>query len=233
VRLELKMQVGDHPAILQEVRGPDFYWVRREIPPAVPTLGRVNLRQLKQSIDRASDARPGDVLPTDGWVMLGGLARLMTALEKNFDFGPPQADELKFTSSDGQAIERLPIWKLEGRWKPDRLKLLGADPAKPVAKLPEQLPDRVELILGRTEQVLPLFPYRITYTRAPAEDAVAGQGGAGEPPAPRELLTLEFFNVFRKTDIDQSVFDYNPGDQVVQDLTTAYVQRYSSDTKLR
>jgi hypothetical protein len=233
VRLELKMQVGDRPATLQEIRGQEYYYIRREVPPGLTSLGRVNLRQLRQSIARTSDARPDETLPTDGWIMLGGLGRLLTALEGNFEFGQPTADELKFTAADGKSIERLPIWRVSGVWKKERLAALtGNDPSKPAAHLPEQMPDRVELILGRTEQVLPLFPYRITYTRAP-EMPVKGQGGAGETSGPKELLTLEFFNVFRKVDIDPRLFEYNPGDQVVQDLTTAYVQRYSSETKLR
>ena len=227
------MQVGDRPATLQEIRGQEYYYIRREVPPGLTTLGRVNLRQLRQSIARTSDARPDEVLPTDGWIMLGGLGRLLTALEGNFEFGQPTADELKFTAADGKSIERLPIWRVAGHWKKERLAALtGTDPSKPAAQLPEQMPDRVELILGRTEQVLPLFPYRITYTRAP-EIPVKGQGGAGETPGPKELLTLEFFNVFRNGDIDPRLFEYNPGDQVVQDMTTAYVQRYSNETKLR
>src|SRR5262245_10105955 len=36
LRLDLRMQAGDQPATLLEVRGPDFFWVRREVPPAAP-----------------------------------------------------------------------------------------------------------------------------------------------------------------------------------------------------
>jgi hypothetical protein len=236
VRLELKMQVAGQAATLQEIRGTDYYWVRREVPPAVTTLGRVDLREMRRSLELSSDARPGDVLPTSGWIMLGGLGRLMTALESSFEFGLPKADELKFTAADGQSIERLPIWVVEGHWKPDRLAHLNSASAakKTAPKLPDQLPDQVEIILGRTKDVLPLFPYRITYTRTGEPTGTAGQGRGGEPPVRKELLVLEFFNVFRKTDIEAGLFEYNPGDQVVQDLTTAYVQRYSSsETKLR
>ena len=47
LRLDLKMQVGDRPATLQEIRGEDFYWIRRAVPPTGATLGRVDLRQLR------------------------------------------------------------------------------------------------------------------------------------------------------------------------------------------
>ena len=51
LKLELKMQVEGKPVLLQEIRGEDFYWIRRDIPPNPPWLGRVNLRQLKSSLD--------------------------------------------------------------------------------------------------------------------------------------------------------------------------------------
>ena len=52
LRLELKMQVAGKPATLQEICGPDTIWVRRDVPPAAPTLGRVNLQQLRQTLAR-------------------------------------------------------------------------------------------------------------------------------------------------------------------------------------
>jgi hypothetical protein len=233
LRLDLKMQVGDRPATLQEIRGEDYYWIRRAVPPSAATLGRVDLRQLRQSLARSAGAAT-DVMPQGGWIMLGGLPSLLAALDRNFTFAAPRPDELKFTASSGQ-VEQLPIWIVTGRWKEDRLAALaGGDPAK--KGLPEQLPTRVEIVLGRTEQVLPLFPYRITYWRDPQavgqSNAPSYEGAADAPTAPRELLSLEFFNVSRKGNIDPREFVYSPGDQEVLDLTASYIQRYS-ETKLR
>jgi hypothetical protein len=233
LRLELKMHIGDLPASVLEIRGPDHYWIRRDLPPAPVTLGRVNLVSLRQSIVRGRQLAPGS-MPTSDWIMLGGLPRLLAALEQSFDFSPAAAEELKFTAADGKSIESLPIWTIEGRWKPDRLTALSvADPAKTdEAALPEQLPSRVRLILGRNTGVLPLFPYRVTYLRPAGE----GQGRAGEggsDPPLREVVTLELFNVQRKDDLDARQFDYNPGTQEFQDLTTAYIQRLSGESKLR
>jgi len=78
--------------------------------------------------------------------------------------------------------------------------------------------------------VLTLFPYRISYFRTPTPDKNAPQDAA--PPAPRELLTLELFNVSRKP-IDPREFQYQPGDQDVKNLTQYYVQRLTGDNKLR
>jgi hypothetical protein len=162
--------------------------------------------------------------------MLGGLARLIAALEQNFRFAEPRADELQFSAADGKSLIRLPIWVVQGQWKAERLAaLVGREPGK-LGPLPEQLPDRVELVLGRTEDALRLFPYRITYWHADAADAKASKEAAAA--APRELLTLELFNVSRKP-IDAREFEYQPGDQEVQNLTQFYVQRYSGELKLR
>ena len=245
LRLELKMQVADKPATLQEICGKDYYWVRRDVPPAPPTLGRVNLQDVRRMLAATNSDQPRDILPTDGWIMLGGLPRLLASLEKNFDFGPAVAAELPYTAANG-SIKQLPIWVIEGNWKPERLTAItGLTPDKQQAgQLPEQLPDRVQLVLGRTTDVLPLFPYRITYLKLPpGKDAAArpssgaGQGSAPaeNAPDPRELLKLELFNVYPKRDIDPREFDYQPAGQElqVQDLTTAYLQRYGGEPKTR
>jgi hypothetical protein len=228
LRLDLRMQVGDKLAIVQEIRGEELYWVRRDVPDTPPSLGRVDLKKLHKSLAQASAQTASDVLPQGEWIMLGGLARLMTSLEQNFAYGAPREDEWRFNSADGKSIVRFPVWIVAGRWKPDRLAgLIGREPGK-VSALPEQLPDRVELVLGRTDETIPLFPYRITYWRTPAADPKS----TGAAPEPRELLTLELFNVARKK-IDPREFQYQPGDQDVQDLTQHYAQRYSGEGKLR
>jgi hypothetical protein len=228
LRLDLRMQVGDKPATVQEIRGDESYWIRRDVPPTPPSLGRVDLRQLRKSLAQSSGQAASDVLPQGDWIMLGGLSRLLASLEQNFEFTAPRAEELRFNADEGKTIVRLPIWRLAGQWKPERLATLAErEPGKSKA-LPEQLPDRVEIVLGRTEDVLPLFPYRITYWRTPPR----AKGATDEPGEPRELLTLELFNVSRKR-IDLREFQYQPGDQDVQNLTPFYVQRYSGETKLR
>lgn len=229
VRLDLKMQVGDKLATVQEIRGTDAYWIRRDVPPAPVSLGWVDLRQLRKSAASLT-AAPEAIMPQDDWIMLGGLARLVATLDQNFAFAEPQADELQFNAGDGKSVVRLPIWRVSGQWKPSRLATLTDRDKKKPAALPEQLPDRVDLVLGRTDDVLPLFPYRISYWRTPPADKNAPQDAA--PPAPRELLTLELFNVSRKP-IDAREFQYQPGDQDVKNLTPYYVERLSGETKLR
>src|SRR5262245_11878329 len=126
LRLDLRMQVGDKAATVQEIRGAESYWVRRDVPPSPPSLGRVDLNQLRKSIAAGTIPTAGDVLPQGEWIMLGGLARLITALDQNFSFGLPRAEELQFQAADGKSTVKLPIWVVAGEWKPDRLAALTA-----------------------------------------------------------------------------------------------------------
>lgn len=226
LRLDLKIQIADQAIARMEVCGPQYYWVRRESPYAAASLGRVNLRQLRQAIARNPDALAQS--PGDTWILLGGLPKLLESLQENFDFDAPQQDELQFKSAGGDAVERLPVLKIQGRWKPDRLAELMEGSKRKDKEPAEQLPDAVELVLGRPDQILPLFPYRVTYLRDEKGDA--GQGGASML---RPMLTMELFNVHRKEDIDPREFEYNPAGQEVADLTPSYLQRMGVGTKQR
>jgi hypothetical protein len=172
---------------------------------------------VRQAIARGPE--PTAANPAEVWILLGGLPKLLASLHHNFDFAPPRDDELQHVSPDGRSVERLPVHVIRGRWKPDRL---AAVLAKGKGKdAPQQLPDAVELVLGRADQPHPLFPYRITYLQDAEADGAQGRGG--EPLRP--MLVLELYGVHRKGDLDPRDFDYQPGSQDVADLTTAYLQR--------
>ncbi|MDX1943819.1 MAG: hypothetical protein SFU86_00310 [Pirellulaceae bacterium] len=230
LKLELKMQVADQLITRQEICGPQFYWIRRDSPFAAAALGRVNLRQVRQAaVQQPVDGASGTLAsPAELWILLGGLPKLLETLDSHFDFATPRESELQFASAAGQGIERLPVLVLRGHWKPKKLRqLLNGDPAK--AKIPEQLPAEVELLLGTPDQVLPLFPYRITFLKS----TKAAPAGEGSDEALRPLLTMELFNVYRKGDLDPREFDYNPGEQEVADLTPGYLQRLGLAPKTR
>ena len=142
------------------------------------------------------------------------------------------AESRRAADSPPATAKRLSVCRFgsfSGQWKPERL-----DRAWPSASqanramLPEQLPDRVEFVLGRTEDVLPLFPYRMTYWRTPAPHNDKSQ----EPLVAARAVDAGVVQCLAKT-IDAREFQYQPGDQEVQNLTQFYVQRYSGETKLR
>jgi hypothetical protein len=221
LRLELKIQVADQAITRQEVCGPTFYYIRRESPFAPTSLGRVNLRHVREAIARAP--APIATNPAEVWILLGGLPRLLETLHRNFEFDEPREDALQFTTEGAKDVQSLPVLVVRGRWKKQRLEALQTTSKGPSKDDPEQLPDAVELILGRPDDSqLPLFPYRITYLQD-AKSAGGKEGRGGE--AQRGMLTLELFNVHRKGDLDPRGFEYIPNGQEVADLTQAYLQR--------
>ncbi len=218
LRLEMKSQVGDQTATLQEICSEDEYWVRRDVPEVSTIVGRASLRPIRQAIARMS--KDPNIDPIQTWIILGGLPRMMEELHRNWDFKPAAASEVEFVTADGRGVERMPVWIVEGEMKAGLLEYLKSHP-KATAN-PAQIPTRVELILGRADQVFPLFPYRITYFRTPraSDDESAGAGGRVKP-----LCTLEFYGVYHTSDIDPREFAYDPGDQEVADLTQQFMQR--------
>jgi hypothetical protein len=107
---------------------------------------------------------------------------------------------------------------------------LTGKPSAASGDLPDQLPDKVEVILGRTDKLVLLFPYRVTYWRTPKADRSAARPVT---PEPKKILTLDLFNVTRR-DIDPREFHFDAGDnQDILDLTASYIHRAGTDKKLR
>ena len=171
LRLDLKLQVAAQSVNVQQISDGDTFWIRRSQGEKT-RLERVNLRRLQ---DVARQIGPSDTPPPPTlWMALGGLPKLLAALEANFDFDVPKLAE----------VGQLPVWSLEGHWKPtvlanllpDQRPAILAGERADLSKLPPHLPHGVTLILGR-DQVIPLFPYGISYYRdfeQTDEDATAG-----------------------------------------------------------
>lgn len=231
LRFDLKLQVAQRVAALQQISGQQFYWIRRDLPPANHKVSRVNLRAIRNAItkkhlasDKDSDLAGSLASPADdAWLLLGGLPALLESLHRDFEFGPARAGEIAFPgTSDGGANTpaRLPVWAVSGTWKKERWDALNALSAKNKKPVPSTLPQRVDLVLGRSERSFALFPYRVIYY-APAEPSGAGEGGANLMP----IVSMEFFNVQSAAALDPRDFDYNPGEQEVEDLTALYLQK--------
>ncbi len=214
LRLDLKLQVGARSVSWQQISDGDTFWVSRTEDQRT-TLLRVNVRRLR---DVASRMGPADLPPPATlWMALGGLPKLLAALDSHFTFDPPQAS----------MVNDLPVWRVEGHWKPATLaKLLpgaaathAGDPPD-LAELPPHMPHGVTLILGR-DQVVPLFPYGISYFRLVAADPAAPNAVRRQP-----IVTWELFEVRLRPDLEPSMFDYRPHDnQEVEERTDQYITR--------
>lgn len=211
LRLDLKLQVGPRSVSWQQISDGDTYWVSRTEDHRT-SLSRVNVRRLR---DIASRIGPADLPPPPTlWMALGGLPKLLAALEKHFAFDPPQAS----------TVNDLPVWRVEGHWKPASLAALlpdaSADRPPDLAALPPHLPHGVTLILGR-DQVIPLFPYGISYFRQVAADPAAPAATRRQP-----IVTWELFEVRLRPDLEPSMFDYRPhDDQEVEERTDQFIAR--------
>lgn len=219
LRLELKMQVGSQTASLLQVCSRQDFWIRREVPPAAPRLEHVNLTRLRSAVSRLDDE--GQRIPSENWIILGGLSRLVESLHQSFDFAPPQ---------DGH-IGTLSVHLLRGEIKPERLAELqrqSAGKTKGVESFAEQLPTAVVLSLGRAAEPFPHFPYRVEYLRGlsekkPPAAASLEQGKENRTEVPLSLL--EFYDVRLPSDLDMRMFEFDPGDEESVDRTQTWLRR--------
>ena len=212
IRLELRIQIGDQQSSLLQILSPPtpaghYLWTYYKLPDE-ERLSRVDLVRAAQALDKA---QPTPGLGTEGMLGgLGGLPRLLRGLQAAFDF----------SSAEQGHIGRLPVWRLQGQWRPERLaKILpdqkaAIEAGKPpdLVKLPEHLPDRVVLMLGQDD----LFPYRIEYRRGIPEKA----GGRDDS---RALVTMELFDVKLNVPIDRNRFIYNRGTTDFSDQTESFI----------
>ena len=203
LKLHLKVPIGGKVGSIQQIRGPHYLWILRDLPPDEPQIERVILRTARLEIVKAEEA--GRLPPLEGWILLGGLSRLLANLDASFEFGPPR----QATLGD------VPVLIVRGKWKPAALKRLTK--AKP-AELPEQLPHEVEITLGAADQPYPLFPYRIEYLRN--EDPEQGRGEAH-----RSLALIEFFELGPARSVDRGQFEFDSEDRDIDDVTMSYLRR--------
>ena len=190
-RMELIIQLRGQTSSLLQVCDGRFLWTYRKLGDE-SKLTRIDIDRVAEHLGKArtvADDGQG-VLPG-----LGGLSQVLRGLNRSFDF----------TTADPGRLgkQRRPVWRLVGRWKPERLVEILPDQEKAVrrgradlSKLPGHVPDRVVLMLGQEDE----FPYRIEYRRQGPEDD-------------RALVTMEFSEVYSPdpADVDHDrSFTYNP-----------------------
>lgn len=212
-KLELKLQAGNRAMTVQQVCAGRFLWTRQEMPDKT-SLTRIDLRKVREAL--AVAGRAPSFNPAANWMAIGGLPKLLFELSENFTFAAPRESQ----------IGEIPVWVVNGQWKPDRLAILlpeqrdailAGQPAK-LSKLAPHLPDGVQLTLGR-DNLFPLFPYRIEYLRGRNDDRTAADTEDARP-----IVTMELYELRRRDDLDRRNFTYEPGDQEVIDQTDAFLR---------
>ncbi len=216
LKLDLKLQVDGDSSSLRQISDGDSLWVIQRHN-AATHVSRVNMRRLREAAAKVQPA----ALPPSLWMALGGIPRLLSQLADHFQFHKPQP----------LTINGLPVWKVEGQWKPEILaKLLPDQEADILAgrgarldELPEHLPHGVTLILGR-DQIIPLFPYSFSFYR---DVKVEGEEQTRRVP----LVTWELFEVRIRPDLQPSEFEFRPTDQQIEERTEEYLTRLKEAAK--
>ena len=196
-------------------------------------LGGKTLTQVDvNKADRILEAR--GKLPKNGSLRslpgLWGLAKLLRGLDADFAF--TLVEETALTMADQSGRGRLPVWKLQGAWRPEKLAKILPDQAEDIRrgqaanldKLPEHLPDRVILCLGKDD----LFPYQIDYRRNAPK-----RFWSRDRSESRSILTMKFTEVDFNRPFEESKFEY-PGRQTLEgvkpiDGTEAFAKKLELD----
>lgn len=170
------------------------------------SLHRIDTRRVRAKLEAATPplAQTDAITPH-----LGGVQRTLALIRESFRFPSVEATEL-----DG-----MPVWRIEGRWNPERLASLvpevagkAVDGEVPAAALPENMPWRVALSIGKRE----LFPYRIEWF------AVRGRRPAPDRQ-PERIAVLELYEVRLDEPIDATAFVYKPAAEGYSDVTEGFL----------
>ncbi len=127
------------------------------------SLAIVDVERMQRATPKVGASQPA----ATWWLSLGGLPKLATSLKDSFQFGEVVANRL----------DELPVWSVEGRWRPERLAQFLPEQAESIrtgqeadlSKLTPNIPHKVVVHVGCDD----LFPYRIEYWRAEASEAGA------------------------------------------------------------
>lgn len=240
VRWELKFQVGQDVASIQQINDGRFFWSRRDLP-GEQSLSRIDLRTVRDVLQREARLPPDLVMRN--WMALGGLSRLVHGLNEHFQFGLAQP----------RLVDDTPVWVLVGTWKPEILALLVPSvkgPIEqrqpvPIERLPAHLPDVVVIVMSRDSR-LPAFPYRIEYRRsrrgetrgtAPERNGMSDANSAAELGGitmdgladAAEIAVLDFYEVNLEAELEPQRFAFQPpaSQQVLDDTERFLLQTFA------
>ncbi|MFO0906083.1 MAG: hypothetical protein U0939_23955 [Pirellulales bacterium] len=234
VRWELKFQVGEEAASLQQVNDGRFFWTRRDLP-GNQALTRVDLRTVRDLVKREQQRLTPDAI-LRGWIALGGLSRLVDGLNRHFEFG----------LAHPRVVDSTPVWVLAGSWRrevlgilvPETQGFLQQNKPVPLERFPGHLPDLVVVVLSRDPR-LPAFPYRIEYRRSvegfvrgtQAEEVTQTQSTAEIIPLESlkrtaELAVIDLYEVSLDSNLGPDDFLFQPPSrQQAVDETDQFVLR--------
>lgn len=235
LRFVLKFQTGSNASTFEQTCDGNWLWTRRQSPLSPASVTRVDTRRVIQ--ERAKGSRRGsparqppdgsdgamdseasldenDVLSSPPMLGFGGLSRLLINLDSAFEFAEITEGEL----GDMRTLEVRGGWRRESLAKffPEKAAEIQAGQAIDVSGLPAAVPDQVRLTLGKEDR----FPYRLEYCRLSRSKDRRAASAEGTP-----LVVMEFFDVEFDAELDETMFEFDPGFLKVVDETELFLAR--------
>jgi hypothetical protein len=209
-RVELRMQVGNEVRTLLHICDGRYLW-RCESYMGKGTAERVDLARAARAVDTRTDIRGNDKL--GWWTRLGGLSELLRDLGDWFQFA---------TVAETKLPDQTPVMRLEGTWRPDRADALTSSvrrksrsAGEAASRLPEHLPDRVILFLGRDD----LFPFRVEYRRSTPQSLIRSTEDDSA------TVAMDLFEATFNVPLNPSRFAFTPGNLEHSDQTDRFLDR--------
>lgn len=207
---DLSLPTGETTSRVRHIADRSTLWIVEELVGA-NNYGRVDLARLRRARPKSQAGVPGD-----GWLAMGGLPKLISGLDRAFQFGPVTENKL----------DEVRVWTLRGEWERDRLINLLPNQKDAIAagqpfdrsKLSPQLPDTVIVHVGCDD----FFPYRIEYWRSPEAQKKSDE----EVPVEKLLVVMELYEVHLGGPIDATQFAFQPPPEIKPaDRTAEYLDK--------
>ena len=216
-RWEMQTQVAGKTASYVQVFDGNHLWTDRSLPGG-RKVHRLDVGRLQSRRRRIAAVGTRSLGAKTVWEPLiaaaegqGGLAEMLADALRRFTFAPPRASQL-----NGPAV-----YALVGQWRRDELENLWPELASGdgTPTWPRQLPHHVLLLVGQNN----LFPYVVEHRRV--DDAQLAASAAGDRPTRDPLLRYELYEVQFAAAMDDSLFEFKPGDVQWTDETSLVLKR--------
>ncbi len=215
-RWEMQTQVAGKTASYVQVFDGNHLWTDRTLPSG-RKVHRLDVGQL-QSRRRIAEVGTRSLGVKAEWEPLiaaaegqGGLAEMLADALRRFTFAPRRTTQ----------FNRLAVYALVGQWRRAELEKLWPEliSDNDTPTWPRQLPHHVLLLVGQNN----LFPYVVEHRRV--DDAQLAATAAGNRPTRDPLLRYELYEVQFAAAMDDSLFEFKPGDVDWTDETKLVLER--------
>jgi outer membrane lipoprotein-sorting protein len=205
-RFESTLKGDTEQFVLQEISDGIVFWTYRKNSTDAPSIERIDIRRVRSQLEKLLNVKQRDMPAVSAY--MGGIQRTLALVREWF----------LFTSATAELLDGVPVWKIDGRWNPEKLAVLLPDKAETIRSeqglspeaMPETMPHTVRLILGQRD----LFPFRIELFSLQKESHALEQ-----------MSLFELFDVRIGDPVDASAFVYRPAATGLIDYTESYVNQ--------